>query len=85
MEESTTWGSGLAANVIGNILTVALAICAYLVREKCRRCKSKCDMPCCHISTSDKDRTIRRVSHPEPDPDRGERDHSQETGQAHLV
>ena len=84
MEESTNWGSGLAANVIGNILTVGLAILAYLVRDKCKRCESKCDMPCCHISTSDKDRTIRSSPEP-PDLELGERDHPPETGQGHLV
>ena len=48
-----TLGQAIGVSAAGNIVTILLGLVVYLVRQKCRHCRSSCHTGCCDLQVSD--------------------------------
>ena len=67
-----SWGQSIGVSAAGNFLTILLGLIVYLVRQKCKHCRSDCHTTCCDVVVSDQTlhEAVIELSHSSPRPSR---------------
>ena len=54
------FGTGVGENLVSFVIVGVFGMVWYLLKNKCKHCKSHIISPCCHIEMDDKD-TVREA------------------------